>query len=484
MQTGTTFLSGVRKRNRSQGRCRCLEPKVSDMRRITATTSKFNWEREENRACSPRSPRADIESIGKECRERDDDSGEGEVGMGIGAGSAVTGSDAGDMLLPRGEWLDGERGRGEDEGKGRRIFLRLHKFVFQWELTFHFSLCILSIAIPFALSGSPWLAAPPLLLWCFYNAMFVVGAKRASVVLPSFDRFKRSFVASMEEFLPPRLIPVLSLSFLSVVIAVTLTAARLGGPPLCLSTCAVCLKGWSNAQPLRLALEGLEQEEGQACGYANGKELLAFYTMSQSAILIYLAVMVGLLTCLAWKVSDEELAQRQAAESWLKGENPRAFEMREQMIYEHGPPGGSVRPETTRAWLMFGFVAAFTFTMIGWRKWGDLPGTLSSIIVVGVNVATVFVSILLLHVGFYGRLIALYQGNLHRVCFLSKLLKERIEQAEESWVHTAQAWWSLRNFVLKEDLSLDYDVGGLGVSATFFIVFVSFLVAITQVRVI
>lgn len=69
------------------------------------------------------------------------------------------------------------------------------------------------------------------------------------------------------------------------------------------------------------------------------QELLAYYTVSQSAILIYLAVMTGLLTCLAWKVSEEELAQRQAAESGLKAQYPRAFELRERMILEHGRPG-------------------------------------------------------------------------------------------------------------------------------------------------
>lgn len=73
--------------------------------------------------------------------------------------------------------------------------------------------------------------------------------------------------------------------------------------------------------------------------YTLFQELLAFYTVSQSAILIYLAVMTGLLTCLAWRVSEEELAQRQAAESRLKGQNPRAFELRERMILEHGRPG-------------------------------------------------------------------------------------------------------------------------------------------------
>lgn len=48
-------------------------------------------------------------------------------------------------------------------------------------------------------------------------------------------------------------------------------------------------------------------------------------------------------------------------------------------------------------------------------------------------------------------------------------------------MHAAEAWWFLRSFVLREDLSLDYDVGGLGVSATFLIVLASFVVAIAQV---
>lgn len=59
--------------------------------------------------------------------------------------------------------------------------------------------------------------------------------------------------------------------------------------------------------------------------------------------------------------------------------------------------------------------------------------------------------------------------------------REGTGKAEEPWVHAAEAWWSLRSFVLREDLSLDYDVGGLGVSATFFIVLASFVVAIAQV---
>lgn len=72
---------------------------------------------------------------------------------------------------------------------------------------------------------------------------------------------------------------------------------------------------------------------------------------------------------------------------------------------------------------MFGLVAACTFTLIGWRKWGDLPLTVVTVIVVMANVTTTLASVLMLHVGFHGRLIALYQGNLHRVQFLSKLLR-------------------------------------------------------------
>lgn len=72
---------------------------------------------------------------------------------------------------------------------------------------------------------------------------------------------------------------------------------------------------------------------------------------------------------------------------------------------------------------MFGLVAACTFTLIGWRKWGDLPLTVVTVVVVMANVTTTLASVLMLHVGFHGRLIALYQGNLHRVQFLSKLLR-------------------------------------------------------------
>lgn len=61
----------------------------------------------------------------------------------------------------------------------------------------------------------------------------------------------------------------------------------------------------------------------------------------------------------------KELEQQQAAEEWLKMENAEAFSVREKMMHQLGRPGSSVRPETNCAWLLFGFVAALSFTAIG-----------------------------------------------------------------------------------------------------------------------
>lgn len=43
------------------------------------------------------------------------------------------------------------------------------------------------------------------------------------------------------------------------------------------------------------------------------------------------------------------------------------------------------------------------------------------------------------------------------------------------------AWWNCRNFVLNEDLALDYDIGGLAVSATFLVDLIVFSVLAVQV---
>ena len=89
------------------------------------------------------------------------------------------------------------------------------------------------------------------------------------------------------------------------------------------------------------------------------------------------------------------------------------------------------------------------------------------------NLLTILLSTLILHLGFFGRLLALYKRNLLRVQFLTRLLKDISE-------HQLDAWWNCRNFVLNDDLALDYDIGGLAVSATFVINVAVFLVLIVQ----
>lgn len=146
--------------------------------------------------------------------------------------------------------------------------------------------------------------------------MFLIGAKRASLLLPGFDKFKRNFKAAVEEFLPPKLFPVFSLSFALVVASLALTAYHLEGPPLCYSSCGSCLRRWKRAIPLAEGSLGelSSEEQDLGCGYENGRELLGYYTIAQSGFLPWLAVIIGLMTCMAWRVAEEELEGRREAE--------------------------------------------------------------------------------------------------------------------------------------------------------------------------
>lgn len=49
-----------------------------------------------------------------------------------------------------------------------KVFLRIHKFEFQWDLSMHLSLCIASL-LPFIFSGNIALSIAPLCVWVFYN---------------------------------------------------------------------------------------------------------------------------------------------------------------------------------------------------------------------------------------------------------------------------------------------------------------------------
>jgi hypothetical protein len=76
---------------------------------------------------------------------------------------------------------------------------------------------------------------------------------------------------------------------------------------------------------------GNESEEElrlAGCKYANGKELLSYYTIAQTSYIMFVTVLGCMALCTAWRVAEEELTERQMAEDWLKREDPRAFQIR------------------------------------------------------------------------------------------------------------------------------------------------------------
>jgi len=351
----------------------------------------------------------------------------------------------------------------------RNFKLRVHKFIFQWDLVVHLAICIFSLA-PFMLTGSRLYSVVPIIVWAFYNILFLIGTRRASLVIPNFGRLKHSFKALVEEFFSPKLLPVLSVSFLLVALSLSVTGRRLGGPPLCYSTCKKCLALWENAIPISMgSAASLPVEPDRAsCGYSNGRELMGYYTMAQTSFLLFLSVIIAMAVCMAWKVADDELAEREAAEEWLKREDPQAFLLRDELIKKFGPPASPIRPEGSPVWVAFGIVAALTFTLLGWHNWYVLPPSPTATMLIMLNSLTILMSSLILHMGFFGRLLALYKRNFLRVAYLTM----RLEEMGEGQVDT---WWNCRSFVLNDDLALDYDIGGLAVSAAFVVNLIVFL---------
>ena len=58
------------------------------------------------------------------------------------------------------------------------------------------------------------------------------------------------------------------------------------------------------------------------------QELLGYYTIAQTSYIMFVTVLICMALCLAWRVAEEELGERQAAEDWLKREDPAAFHIR------------------------------------------------------------------------------------------------------------------------------------------------------------
>lgn len=371
----------------------------------------------------------------------------------------------------------------------RKFSLRVHKFSFQWDLVLHFCICIASLT-PFFFTGDRIYAIIPLSIWLFYHILFYLGPRQANLVIPGFGRLKHSFQSTIEDFFSPKLLPVLSISFLLVTLTLTVTGHRLGGPPLCYQSCSLCLSSWSHSIPLispahnnhnhdaidRYTALYLHSPERHGCGYANGKEFLSFYTMAQTSFLLFVTIMIALSICLAWRMAEEETADRITSEDMFKTSTPSAYELRQRILQAFGSPGSAIRPEGSATWIVFGVIVALTFTLLGWHHWSVLPQTPTTSLLILLNLLTILMTILILHLSFFGRIIALYQRNYHRVTYLSNLLYALSEKEE------IDAWWNCRNYVLNDDLSLDYDIGGIAVSATFIMNCFLFMILIIQVK--
>ena len=61
--------------------------------------------------------------------------------------------------------------------------------------------------------------------------------RRANLLVPGFGRFKHTFKASVEEFFSPKLLPVLSFSFLLVALSLAVTGEKKERSVFCLSAC-------------------------------------------------------------------------------------------------------------------------------------------------------------------------------------------------------------------------------------------------------
>ena len=212
------------------------------------------------------------------------------------------------------------------------------------------------------------------------------------------------------------------------------------------------------------------------CGHVNGKELLGFYTMAQTSFLLFVVVIIAMAVCMAWRVAEEELLERGMAENWLKKEDFRASLIRDEVMTKCGAPATSIRPEGNAVWVFYGIVAAISFTLLGWHNWYVLPPSHTATLLIVLNLLTILTGTLILHLGFFGRLLALYQRNLYRVQALTTCL-QNIGLNDQQ----LDAWWNCRTFVLNDDLAIDYDLGGLAVSATFLINVILCMVLCTQV---
>jgi len=353
------------------------------------------------------------------------------------------------------------------------ISLRVHKFTFQWDLFLHLFIGSLSV-LPFYFSGNRLHSVLPILVWCVYNIIFI-QASRYNLSLNTTreevrSSYRKSFQSSFEDFFSKKVLYIFSVTFLLVVLSLSVSGHQLGGPPICFGSCSTCLASWSESIPRKNAGDA---EFHKGCGYENGEELLSVYTMVQTSFSLFFSVVILMAMCMAWKVDQEDVDDRKSAEDWLKKEDLMASHLRDAIMKKYGAPSSSIRPEGNATWVFFGLVAALSFILLNWHNWEKLPASHSGSLLIVLNLLIILFSTLILHIGFFGRVIALYKRNYQRVEYLTKLVEDLNEKKMD-------AWWNCRNFVLNEDLALDYDIGGLAVSATFLITVAVFCILASQ----
>ena len=56
--------------------------------------------------------------------------------------------------------------------------------------------------------------------------------------------YRRSFQESMEDFFSKKVLYIVSVTFLLVVLSLSVSGHQLGGPPICFSSCGTCLASW------------------------------------------------------------------------------------------------------------------------------------------------------------------------------------------------------------------------------------------------
>jgi hypothetical protein len=359
----------------------------------------------------------------------------------------------------------------------RNFRMRVHKFTFRWDLVGYLCLCLITL-VPFCFSGEAYFAILPVFIWILYSGLYLLGPRRASKLLSLqyFSKVEFTFTSSLEEFFSPKVMPVLCVSFILVVFSLAVTGRKLQGPPLCFNTCRMCLATWQSAISIdenSLTELTLNENDGFACGHSNGKELLTYYTMAQTSFILFFTVIFTMVLCMAWRVANEEQQDRAVAVQWLKKEDEEAYELRVKINQRHGPPGTFIRAEGNPTWVVSGVFGAIVFTLLGCRNWRAMPVQPTTSLLVALHVLTITASTLLLHIAFFGRLLAIYTRNRQRVQMLSELLRSE-------GVSAVDAWWNCRNFVLNEDLALDYDIGGLAVSAMFVVNVSIFVVVVSQ----